>query len=132
MPVWLNVVLQLTWCLPQSLLSALVYLCLLPFVSFKPYRGAIVGHLGRHWGAITLGWLVLTDLDWKESNEYVQILNHEIGHSFQSLILGWLFVPVVSLPSLIHALWFKFNPKANYYAFYTERWASKLGSSSLL
>lgn len=128
---YINVLLQLTWCLPQSLISGLVWLVLCPFVKFKGYRNCLVGHLGHNWGAVTLGWLIITDNEWLNSDSYVSILNHEVGHSIQSLILGWLFIPVVSVPSLIHAVWYKKHPQANYYAFYTERWASALGGSPL-
>lgn len=51
---------------------------------------------------------------------------HEYGHCMQSLILGPLYLIVIGLPSLIHAIWWK-PGKGNYYAFPTERWADKLG-----
>lgn len=61
-----------------------------------------------------------------------EVIVHEYGHTFQSLILGPLYPFIVSIPS---ALWcmlpvcIKRREKKNisYYAFYTERWANRLG-----
>lgn len=57
-------------------------------------------------------------------------LHHEYGHSMQSEILGWFYLPFIGLPSLIWARCFEGYRKrkgVSYYAFYTERWADKLG-----
>lgn len=50
-------------------------------------------------------------------------INHEYGHCKQSRMLGWSYLIVIGLPSVIHAALCKNN---NYYHFYTERWADKL------
>lgn len=51
---------------------------------------------------------------------------HEYGHYRQSKILGPLYLIVIGLPSLIHAIWWK-PGKGDYYSFFTERWADRLG-----
>ena len=52
-------------------------------------------------------------------------LAHElIGHTFQSRLLGPLYLIVIGIPSFIHAQLCKDNTK--YYDFYTERWANKI------
>ena len=63
--------------------------------------------------------------------------NHEWGHTRQSRILGPLYLLVIGLPSITWARVYKHlvkkvvyidSPKRlNYYKFYTERWADKLG-----
>ena len=60
------------------------------------------------------------------------LLVHEYGHTIQSALLGWLYLPVIVLPSV---LWFSLpalrryrkKHRRSYYAFYTERWANRLG-----
>ena len=57
-------------------------------------------------------------------------IRHEYGHTVQSKYLGWVYLLVIGLPSLIWAGCFKsYRKKHNisYYTFYTEKWADKLG-----
>ena len=58
------------------------------------------------------------------------IVKHEKGHQKQSLYLGWLYLLVIGLPSLIWCmLWSAFwRDTFNYYSFYTEKWANRLSS----
>lgn len=64
------------------------------------------------------------------------VLDHEMGHWYQSILLGPLYLPVIGLPSVLHALWFqrlsagarRSDPNA-YYRFYTEAWADAWGGS---
>ena len=57
-------------------------------------------------------------------------LRHELGHSYQSQLLGWLYIPVIVIPSVLHNLYCgivrKMRYRPNYYSFYTEKWADKL------
>lgn len=52
---------------------------------------------------------------------------HEYGHCRQSRYLGPLYLLVIGIPSALWALWHIKHPDTSYYAFYTERWADKLG-----
>ena len=58
------------------------------------------------------------------------LINHEIGHTRQSMLLGPMYLPLVALPS---CLWFWSRKRLHrhlerdYYAFWTERWADRLG-----
>lgn len=56
---------------------------------------------------------------------------HEYGHYIQSLILGPLYLFIIGIPSLlhniVHTVCEKVNIKWDYYSFYTEKWANKLG-----
>ena len=59
------------------------------------------------------------------------ILNHEYGHTIQSLILGPFYLLVIGLPSLIwcNLPYFKRRrtiKHISYYSFYTEKWANRL------
>lgn len=123
------------WGIPQSVISLLLYLCLAPFVDHTWYRSACFFHWGHAWGAVTLGWVVITDDDWWGSGSPQReegIFAHEYGHVIESAILGPLWLFVITVPSLIHAQWWKSHTEQDYYSFYTERWASKLGNSTLV
>ena len=53
-------------------------------------------------------------------------LKHEQGHSKQSEILGPLYLLVIGLPSAVWNCISRYI-KVDYYSFYTEKWANKLG-----
>ena len=59
------------------------------------------------------------------------LIRHEYGHTIQSLILGPLYLPIVGIPSLIWSVYYRRKcrrfPALQYYSFYTERWADRLG-----
>jgi hypothetical protein len=63
-----------------------------------------------------------------------RLLRHEYGHTRQSLLLGWLYLPLVGLPSITQALYCRFAarrgnpaPGRRYYQRYPEAWADRLG-----
>lgn len=82
------------------------------------------------------------DITWSKSmrggialGEYIVInyysdqtlVKHETGHFRQSRMLGWLYLIIIGLPSLLWAATHKvIAPKKSYYWFYTERWADRL------
>ena len=70
-------------------------------------------------GGITLGnYIILGN---------IKHLQHELGHTKQSQILGPLYLLVIGLPSLIHAaLHSSICKNKDYYLFYTDKWANKL------
>jgi hypothetical protein len=78
-------------------------------------------------GSVSLGeYIFFTPSHWP--NE--RIRQHEEGHRKQSRILGWLYLPVIGVPSFIWANCFEGYRKrknVSYYSFYTEWWADKLG-----
>ena len=77
-------------------------------------------------GSISLGtYVFLCPFHWKSE----QTLRHELGHTKQSYMLGWLYIPIILIPSMIWASCFnKYRRERNvsYYSFYTEKWADKL------
>ena len=54
-----------------------------------------------------------------------RLLVHEYSHTYQSLILGPLYLPVAGLPSIIWGLVKK--PDKSYFSFFVEKWANHLG-----
>ena len=109
-----------TWCFPQTLLGALYKLTLDSVVTVPYTLGSlIVYHAGRN--SVSLGrYLICANED---------VVKHEFGHCRQSLILGPLYLLVIGIPSKI---WDTLKcmglfKSIDYYAFYTEKWADKLG-----
>ena len=126
--------LRLLWQLPQNLLGFILFqiysvdcLCL-----EVPYRDVHILYSEKMRGGISLGQYIV--LPWKyryNSSSYVRdTISHEYGHTRQSLYLGWLYLVVIGLPSLLWA-WahstFKRLREVDYYSFYTERWADDIG-----
>lgn len=60
-------------------------------------------------------------------NADMNTVNHEKGHTIQSLYLGPLYLIVIGLPSIIWAGLIHKHTNKSYYWFYTEAWADKLG-----
>jgi hypothetical protein len=69
-------------------------------------------------GGISLGKYIIL------SHDDIDSIKHEYGHSVQSRYLGWLYLLVIGLPSLLWAMFYKGD---DYYKFYTEKNADKLG-----
>ncbi|MBQ4192132.1 MAG: hypothetical protein II647_02065 [Bacteroidales bacterium] len=112
-------ILLYVWQLPQNILGEILSL----------YYGARKGHDYRgvklHYstsipGGISLGRHIIIN-DRNRNDEYEKM--HEWGHTRQSLMLGWLYLAVIGLPSILWAS----RPRRDYFSFWTERWADTLG-----
>ena len=124
---WLYRLLQCSWGLPQTLAGALLYLC----YRRSPHE-ALGGAVHTRWprgDGLSLGMFIFTPEsggDWDG-----RMVWHEYGHTFQSLMLGPLYLLVIGIPSAVWCLCFQDYRKKNhvpYAAFYTERWADLLGA----
>ena len=120
-------ILQLTWCLPQNLAGLL--LCLMQGRTERiRFHGTIVTAWKRQ-ACTSVGCFLFMD---ERAMQDRPLLVHEFGHTVQSAILGWLYFPVIFLPSV---LWFSLpalkrrrrEKRISYYSFYTEKWANHLG-----
>lgn len=110
------------WQLPQNLAGVLLL-----FLFGGGYRneddGIVWYHTNRMTGGISLGNYIIMGAYNRTA------LRHEYGHQMQSLLLGWLYLPVVGIPSLLWAFLYGtfINKTPNgYYRFFTERWADEL------
>lgn len=109
------------WCFPQNLLG---------FIVKTVTRAERVGDHYRYEnksGSVSLGeYIFLAPYDWGDE----RVLAHEMGHREQSRRLGWLYLLIIGLPSVIWQScfrWYRIKYKVGYYEFYTEKWADKLG-----
>lgn len=79
---------------------------------------------------VSLGQYIILDKGFKYANELQNAIDHEIGHSKQSLYLGWLYLPVIGLPSFFRNIYARIFKKNDtwYYSGFPENWADKLGN----
>ncbi len=83
---------------------------------------------------ISLGYIVFwsrEDSRWHDLD--IRNRAHELGHTKQSRLLGWLYLPVIGLPSISRAAYALAHREvtgrqwARYYEGYPENWADRLG-----
>lgn len=117
------------WQLPQNLVAIIYegFLCYSASYIGK-YNGITIIRNGYYSSSVSLGNFIFLADNYSSTN--YSTLKHELGHCKQSLILGWLYLIVIGLPSLlhliIHKICGKIGIKWDYYSFYTERWANYL------
>lgn len=120
--------LLIIWQLPQLIVSAIIYM-FIDVKDFKLIDNKAVIFSDRMRGGLCLGELIIISTR-IGACKLEKTLRHELGHSRQSEILGWFYLLVIGLPSLLHAIYhaiFRYGDYKGYYKFYTERWADKLG-----
>ena len=109
------------WCFPQMLTGLILRLVTRARKVGDHYEYNIKN------GSISLGeYIFLCPSHYGDA----EVLKHEKGHTKQSYMLGWLYMFVIALPSMIWCGCFEgYRKKHNvsYYDFYTEKWANKLG-----
>lgn len=124
---------KILWQLPQNLIGLLIkVICKTPL--YTTYKEAKV-YTWKLRGGISFGqYIFLPYKDESVENFYVQQdIKHEYGHCIQSQYLGWFYLLVVGLPSIIWCnskICEKYRRKNNisYYSKFPENWADKLGN----
>lgn len=117
------------WQLPQNLLGLLIVKILgAQFITTRHIeRTGTFAHIyatSKIGGGVSLGKYIII-CERRINNNTIKA--HEAGHCVQSVLLGWLYLIVVGLPSGVWCLIYdNFNIKRNYYAFYTEAWADRI------
>ena len=112
------------WQLPQNLIGLL--LRLIYKGNDDKTNGIIVRRSLNMRGGISLGRYIIVNQFARDKTIY-----HELGHCKQSKYLGWLYLLVIGIPSIVWAGLYGsiIKPTTNgYYKFYTEKWADKLGN----
>ena len=122
--------LQMLWQLPQNLIGLLIkVICKAPL--YTTYEGAKVYTWKRRSGVSLGQYIFLPYKDESPEDFYVQqSIKHEYGHCLQSKYLGWFYLLVIGLPSIIWAgcfQWYRKRTGKSYYDFYTEQSADFLG-----
>lgn len=126
--------LLLIWELPQNIAGAFYFIIHGVFAktfiiddedSFEMYSD-------KQKGAVSLGVFRVYKAEYYKSSAYYVKLSrmHEKGHRQQSKWLGPFYLIVIGLPSLIWATLHSYVKRlgaVDYYSFYTEKWADRLG-----
>lgn len=127
--------LSLAWEAPQTLLGA-------AYLGVEAFRDRVVALeledgrlLVESTGTgLSLGHVVF----WTREHNRWQLLDdsnrfHELGHTKQSRLLGWLYLPLVGVPSISRAAYALLYREltgriwTRYYEGYPEKWADRLG-----
>ncbi len=120
---------QLTWGCLQSMLGAWIFL-LNRKKEHSLYHGAVV----TRWkgkSSLSLGPFLFV-AEHLDGERYEHILQHEFGHTIQSLVLGPLYLVLIGLPSVIWCNLPYFKRLRNeksvpYDRFFIEGQASRIG-----
>ena len=125
----LNILLYI-WQAPQNLLGLILIACYKPERMHTMENGNQIHFSTRMKGGISLGKYSLVNVghyrhDINDSLKRDTVRHEAIGHARQSLYLGWLYLIVIGLPSIVWAMLYNGDSKG-YYKFFTERWADKL------
>lgn len=124
-------ILMYVWQLPQHLLALLLLFIIRSrkMVVVHDVDGTLLYlAMGLGWG-ISLGKYILLDMDASE-----ETMNHERGHCRQSRVLGWLYLIIVGIPSIVmnvlSAIMYWLGSDSmirHYYQRWPESWADRLG-----
>ena len=117
-------ILLYAWQLPQNLLGLLLVLILRPEESYD-MDGVRLYYATRMRGGISLGRYIIVRSALQDYTGNTE--RHELGHAKQSRMLGWFYLFVIGIPSILWAAWWNEGRNRSYYSFYTERWADHLG-----
>ena len=123
---------QWTWGLPQNLLGAAIYLFYrVQGCAHFRYQGAKVLIWPQRAGSMSMGSFLFMHPSWTPKDK--ALLEHEYGHTIQSLFFGPLYLLSVGLPSVIWASvpaldTLRRKKQISYYSVYPEKWASSLGA----
>ena len=116
-------VLRYIWELPQNLLGLL--LRQIYKGNDTKYNDVVLRRSLKMQGGISLGRYIIVSQFARE-----ETVRHEYGHCLQSRRLGWLYLLVIGLPSIVWAgLYGRLvkRTRNGYYRCYTEKWADRLG-----
>lgn len=127
----LKQILSCTWELPQNLIGYIISIITGRKV-YKKYETATLYTWSRKEGLSLGSFIFVPYREGQEINQELaeRFIKHEYGHTLQSKYLGWFYLIVVGLPSLIWNACFKqYRAKHNvdYYDFPVEKWADMLG-----
>lgn len=121
-------VLQVLWQLPQDTVGLLVMLFTRAF-KVGEFWATTHAHFG-----VSLGHFIIFGV---KGNNFATAttLAHECGHQKQSLYLGWFYLLVIGLPSIVgnvyhrvaHRKWTQQKRVMWYYSQPWEAWADRLG-----
>ena len=126
----MKVFIKAIWELPQNVLGFIIKI-VCRAAPYTTYKDANVYSWNIE-GGMSLGRYIFVPFKTTDPDDYgvQQYIKHEYGHTMQSKYLGWFYLLVIGLPSIIWAGCFEqYRQKTgtSYDNFFTENWADKLG-----
>lgn len=123
---------QFTWGLPVNIAGGIAFLICTKIRKrrYQRFGYAFIVFLPWNAGGLSLGLFIFAKENHPKKCWTYNTRIHEYGHTWQCLLLGPLYYPIIALPSLIWCTFFdKFRKKHNisYYALYCEAWANSFG-----
>lgn len=115
------------WEFPQLILGLLFLIVLKKRISVRrSYRDINIYFVKGFPGGISLSYFIFLNSDEMANS---RVIKHEYGHSIQSLYLGWSYLIIVGIPSIIRAIiWNTLRLEdEKYYNAFPENWADRLG-----
>lgn len=108
------------WQLPQNIVGLVFLLFTTKKELFRKYKYERIYISPNMSGGISLGNYIILR---KTKVQDEETITHERGHCKQSRMLGWFYLLVIGINSLLHAT---FHDCDNYYHFFTEKWADAI------
>lgn len=131
-------ILNLTWGLTMTLIGLIAALCLIVTGhKHKTFNGAIYFVVGRNWGGVSLGSIIIVS----KYGDNQQTLTHELGHAVQNARYGCFMPLLVAIPSCVR-YWYrrivvalkikKSSELKDYYSIWFEKQANELGREQVI
>ncbi len=123
---------QWTWGLSVNIVGGIAYLICTKIMGYDHQKFGYANIVYMPWkqGGLSMGTFIFIR-DEKVKKEWLYNCRiHEYGHTWQCLLLGPLYYPVIAIPSMIWCNCFaKYREKNNvsYYKLYCESWANSWG-----
>ena len=119
------------WQFPQNILGVLLLQWYRPQRRHILDNGVEIYYSDRIRGCVSLGKYSIVNTGHyrkkiEESLKRDTVRHCAIGHAKQSRMLGWLYLVVIGIPSIIGDLLYGANKK--HYTLATEKWADQIGS----
>lgn len=117
-----------TWELPQNVVGLIVQKIFK--AQYKLTYNGVKVYTWKTRGGMSLGNYIFIYEPIVDKASGAKMIKHEYGHTIQSEYLGWLYLLVIGIPSLIWAncfRWYWSKEGKSYYDFYTEKWADFCG-----
>lgn len=125
-------VVQWTWGLSVNIMGGIAYLICTKVLGYKHQKFGYANIVYMPWeqGGLSMGEFIFMRENHPNKEWTYNTRIHEYGHTWQCLLLGPLYYPVIAIPSVIWCHAFaKYREKNNvsYYKLYCESWANSWG-----
>lgn len=131
MKTFLFYLIQWTWGLPVNLVGGIIFLiCKAMGRRSEKFEHAWITYLPWNQGGLSMGLFIFMKENHPNETWTYNTRIHEYGHTWQCLLLGVFYYPVIAIPSSIWCNFFegwRRKHHKSYYIFYPEKWANAWG-----